>query len=187
MIAELHIEGISTGFISSLGLKFVTALYEAIADDENSFGFVAVDENGKVLGFIVITEEISRLYKAVLKKSGMKFAFTLAVKMFSFSKIKRVVETLFYPQRTKKLDLPKAELLSIVVSAEARGRGLGKKLISAAYAECRKRGVDKIRVLVAESNIVANKMYQNSGFEHTFQIQNHNITSNIYIADTSVS
>lgn len=39
-VAKLHISGISTGFISSLELAFVTALYEAIADDENSFGFV---------------------------------------------------------------------------------------------------------------------------------------------------
>jgi hypothetical protein len=31
-IARLHISGNSTGFISSLGLDFVTALYEAIAE-----------------------------------------------------------------------------------------------------------------------------------------------------------
>lgn len=40
--ACLHIQGISAGFISSLGLPFVTALYEAIAEDKNSLGFVAV-------------------------------------------------------------------------------------------------------------------------------------------------
>ena len=38
-VARLHITGISTGFISSLGLEFVTALYEAIAESEYSFGF----------------------------------------------------------------------------------------------------------------------------------------------------
>jgi glycosyltransferase involved in cell wall biosynthesis len=31
-VAKLHISGISTGFISSLGQEFVTALYEAIAE-----------------------------------------------------------------------------------------------------------------------------------------------------------
>jgi hypothetical protein len=31
-VAALHISGISTGFISSLGQEFVTALYEAIAE-----------------------------------------------------------------------------------------------------------------------------------------------------------
>jgi hypothetical protein len=51
-IALLHIQGIPTGFISSLGQEFVAALYEAIAEDKNSFGFVA-EENEKALGFIV--------------------------------------------------------------------------------------------------------------------------------------
>jgi hypothetical protein len=36
-IAKLHIEGISTGFISSLGIDFVTALYEAIAKSKLNF------------------------------------------------------------------------------------------------------------------------------------------------------
>ncbi len=37
-VARLHTEGIPTGFISSLGLRFVTALYEVIAKDVGSFG-----------------------------------------------------------------------------------------------------------------------------------------------------
>ena len=34
-VAALHIEGITTGFISSLGIDFVTALYEANAKSNN--------------------------------------------------------------------------------------------------------------------------------------------------------
>lgn len=48
-VASLHIQGISTGFISSLGINFVTALYEAIAEDENSFGFVAVEDDKTII------------------------------------------------------------------------------------------------------------------------------------------
>jgi len=33
-VARLHIDGINTGFISSLGIDFVMALYRAIAKDE---------------------------------------------------------------------------------------------------------------------------------------------------------
>lgn len=40
-VASLHISGIPTGFISSLGQEFVAVLYEAVAEDKNSFGFVA--------------------------------------------------------------------------------------------------------------------------------------------------
>lgn len=46
-VAALHIEGIRTGFISSLGIDFVAALYEAIAQSNSGFGFVA-EENGKL-------------------------------------------------------------------------------------------------------------------------------------------
>ena len=45
LVANLHISGIPAGFISSLGIDFVTVLYEAIAEDENSFGFVAFSTN----------------------------------------------------------------------------------------------------------------------------------------------
>jgi len=46
-VAALHIEGIKTGFISSLGVDFVMALYESIAQSRTSFGFVARG-NGKL-------------------------------------------------------------------------------------------------------------------------------------------
>jgi hypothetical protein len=50
-VANLHICGILTGFISSLGEKFVTELYKAVSDDQNSFCLVA-QENEQVLGYV---------------------------------------------------------------------------------------------------------------------------------------
>ena len=47
-VARLHITGIPTGFISSLGEKFVTALYESVAHNSNSFDLV---EEGKKMRF----------------------------------------------------------------------------------------------------------------------------------------
>ena len=58
-VANLHIERIATGFISSLGVGFVTALYEVIAEDENSFEFVAL-ENDKVLDFMVFLANLKK-------------------------------------------------------------------------------------------------------------------------------
>ena len=60
--AQLHIDGINQGFISSLGLDFVTALYRAIAQDPQSFGYVAVID-GKVVGFATFTTNLKGLYK----------------------------------------------------------------------------------------------------------------------------
>lgn len=43
-VAKLHIEGILRGFLSSLCVDFVTALYSAIAQNKDSFGYVVVKE-----------------------------------------------------------------------------------------------------------------------------------------------
>lgn len=185
-IAMLHIEGIETGFISSLGIDFVTALYEAIAQNKDSFGFVA-EENDSVLGFIAFTTNLNKLYKSVILSKGFHFVFLLAGKMFSLQQIKKVFETLFYPSRIKKMDLPSAELLSIVVSEQAQGKGIAKQLMEKGFRECAKRGIDEVKVLVGADNESANKLYQKCGFELVGQMDNHGVISNIYVAETRIS
>lgn len=180
--ARLHIEGISTGFISSLGIDFVTALYEAIIQSETSFGFVT--KNDRVLGFVVFATNLGKLYKSIILKKGFRFAFILASKMFSLQRIKKVFETLFYPGRIKKMNLPTAELLSIVVAPEIRRLGLATQLILRGFKEYQ-NSKDKVKVLVAADNKAANKLYTKCGFELAGQIDNHGILSNIYTAETS--
>lgn len=182
-VAKLHIEGISIGFISSLGIDFVISLYEAIAQSESSFGFVA-EEDEKVLGFVAFATNLSKLYKSVILKKGCRFALLLAGKMFSLMRIKKLFETLFYPNRIKKMDLPCAELLSLVVAQEARGKGVATELIKKGLEACRTRGIAKVKVLVGVSNEPANKLYRNCGFELVGQIDNHGVISNIYSAQT---
>jgi hypothetical protein len=75
-VAQLHITGIPTGFISSLGVGFVAELYSAISDDQNSFCLVA-QEDGEILGFVAFSCNLGKLYKYVLKRkfSGLLQAF----------------------------------------------------------------------------------------------------------------
>ena len=51
-VAAVHIKCIDTGFISSLGIKFVTSMYEAIALSDSSFGYVA-QQNNEVVGLLL--------------------------------------------------------------------------------------------------------------------------------------
>jgi ribosomal protein S18 acetylase RimI-like enzyme len=141
-------------------------------------------EDGKVLGFVAFTTNLSKLYKSVILKKGCRFALLLAGKMFSLKRIKKMFETLFYPSRVKKLDLPCSELLSIVVAEEARGRGVATELVKKGLEACRTRGIAKVKVLVGATNEPANKLYQNCSFELVGQIDNHGVISNIYSAQT---
>ena len=142
-VARLHTEGISRGFISSLGMKFVTAVYEAIAEDKNSFGFVAV-ENEEVLGFVAFSTDLAKLYRYVAFKKGLKFFFILARKMLSFEALKKIWNNIFYPGKMKSLDLPDAELLSIVIAHKGRGKGLATQLVEKGLEECLNRGIDRV-------------------------------------------
>ncbi len=185
-VAALHIQCISTGFISSMGIDFVTSLYDAIVKSKSSLGVVAV-RNGKVLGFAAFTTNLNKLYKSVLWRKGLIFALLLAGNMLSLRRVKKMFETLFYPARIKKMNLPSAELLSIVVGPEERGKGLAGKLIEKGFQHCRKTGVDKVKVLIGADNKPGNKLYLKSGFELVGQIVNHGVLSNIYVAKTKVS
>ena len=183
-VAELHISGIGTGFISSLGINFVTALYEAIAESECGFGLVAERDN-KVIGFAAFTTDLSALYRSVIFKNGLKFAFLLARKMFSLRTIKRVFETLFYPARIKKSNLPSADFLSMVISEEARGKGLATMLVKKGFAECAQRGIEKLKILAAIDIEPINKMYEKFGFDLVGRIDSHGIASNVYVVGTN--
>ncbi|MHC4140196.1 MAG: GNAT family N-acetyltransferase [Planctomycetota bacterium] len=179
-VAQLHIEGISTGFISSLGVKFVTALYEAIIENGTCYGFVTDDD--KVVGFVAFTTNLGHFYKSIILKKGFRFAFLLARKMLSLKRIKRICETLFYPNRIQELQLPEAELLSIAIAPAARRMGLASRLVENCFAEYQKDGLGKVKVLVDAENKAANRLYQKCGFEFAEQIENHGVASNIYIA-----
>lgn len=185
-VAALHIQCISTGFISSMGIDFVTYLYEAIVQSKSSFGVIAV-RNKKVIGFVAFTTNLKKLYKSVVWRKGGKFALLLAGNMLSLRRIKKIFETMFYPTRIKKMNLPSAELLSIAVAPEERGKGLAGQLIEKSFRHCRKTGIDKVKVLIGADNKVGNKLYLKFGFELVGQIVNHGVLSNIYVAQTKVS
>ena len=183
-VAELHIAGIPTGFISSLGIRFVSALYEAIAESPYGFGYVE-EADGKAVGFVAFTTNLKGLYKTICLKKGVCFVVLLASKLCSFKTVKKIVETLFYPGKVKTPDVPQAELLSIAVAETARGRGVAKNLILHGLEAAATMNIDQVKVLVADFNQPANALYLKTGFHYLCQIDSHGIQSNIYVAETA--
>ncbi len=182
-VADLHIRGIPTGFISSLGPKFVTALYVAIAKSEHSLGFVAKKDN-KVIGFASFTTDLGKLYKSVIFSHGLKFVILVAWKMLSFKAIRKILETLFYPKRIEKTGWPRAEFLSMVIAEQGRGKGLATRLMYSGFKKLHERGIDKLKILAAVDIVAINKLYEKEGFELAGQVESHGILSNIYVAET---
>lgn len=60
--------------------------------------------------------------------------------------------------------LDEGEIANVAVSAAARGQGVGARLLDAALAEARRRGVVQVFLEVRESNTVARRLYASRGF-----------------------
>ena len=183
-VARLHISGIATSFIGSLGKGFVTALYDAIARSDFSFGYV-VKKGDTIVGFASFTTDLDRLYKSVIRKKCVRFSFLLARKILSLQVLRKAFETLFYPNRIKKMDLPPAEFLSMVIAPQARGKSLATTLVKKGFAEFDARGIKRIKIFAAVDIIAINKMYCKLGFDVVGQMKNHGVVTNVYVVPTN--
>ena len=177
--AKLHASGIDTGFLSSLGQGFLRQIYRALPTCPAAFGYV-FEEHGRVLGFIACTESTGGLYRQALKRRFFAMLWALKWHILDPAKVKRMWQTLRYPAEVGR-DLPAAELLSIVVSEDARGRGVGKALTAVAAEEFRRRGVDRFKVAVGASSKTANAFYRRVGFQFALQREHHGLPMNVYV------
>ena len=182
--AALHRQGIHTGFQSSLGAGFLREIYRGISACRAGFGYVWLGSDGAVLGFIACAESTGRVYKQALLRRGAFMALPLARFLLRPSVLKRMIETLRYPAQAAE-DLPTAEILSIAVAPQARGKGVGKALMQAAFEEFRRRRITHVRVAVGADNAPANAFYLRCGFRLAQQRTHHGLPMNIYVADVA--
>ena len=67
----------------------------------------------------------------------------------------------------------RARLYSLVVAPEARGRGLGARLLNEVETEARARGCTKLRLEVREDNVAATRLYERAGFQHIGRVDDY--------------
>lgn len=183
-IVVLHEKEINYGFASYLGGGFLKYLYKTFIGCEYGFAFVATDRNGKVTGFITGVTNLSKFYKRFLQKYSLIAGFLVLPKLLHWKAIKSVYQDLLYPSEETRHNLPKAEIVSVAVLPHARGRGIGRLLTEAALEEFRKRGVNKIKVLVGD-RLQANNFYRRMRFEFITRItyNSEKMDANVYVKD----
>lgn len=182
-LAEIHRKEIHEGFLSTLGDDFLTLLYRTLAQSESAF--VLVDEDsGTVQGFIVGAVDTGGVYKQFFKKAGVRALPILLPKLLSLKRIKRVIETLFYPKGKQQDDLPEPEILNFCVRSELQGKGVGGQLFKALCEEFRRREVKQIRIVTGETQKSAQLFYEAKGAEHATNMEVHkDSSSRVYVYD----
>jgi glycosyltransferase involved in cell wall biosynthesis/ribosomal protein S18 acetylase RimI-like enzyme len=161
-MALLHDRCITEGFLATLGASFLRRLYRRIVRSPEAFALVAA-EGDEVRGFVAVAHDTRRLYREFLLHDAVPAgaaAATAAVRAPA-----RVLETLRYGTVARDGDLPHAEILAVAVDANARERGIGRRLVSSSLDELRRRGIDAARVVTVVGNEAALRMYVAAGFE----------------------
>lgn len=179
-LAELHRSHIPTGFLSKQSFSFLTSLYVFLIENEIVY---CAENEGKIIGFVAATTTTSGLYKKFFKKNIIILLVFVLRNIYKIVFIKKAIETFLAPRKSTihfAIDeLP--ELLSIVVSRDCNGMGIGKYLVAALEEKFTQLGKNEYKVIVG-STLEANGFYQKIGFKKQKEFELHkNSTSFLYL------
>lgn len=166
--ASLHTEAISTGFLPTLGTRFMQLLYRALIED--GVVLVAEDEGGPV-GMVAGCVDTGRLYRRFARRYGLAAGLAALPRAIRPSVVGKIWQTVRYGAGGGTEAA--AELLSMAVVVERRGEGIGHELQQRFLAEMERAGVDGVRVVVGAANQTAIVAYLKTGFEPVGPIEVH--------------
>ena len=167
-LANLHSSGITTGFLPSLGNRFMGVLYRALISDDDCVVMVADDGAGPV-GFVAGAVDTRAFYRTFVKRNGISAALAAAPYAIRPSVLRRVWESLNY----QGAETEGAELLATAILPQARSQGLGTRLGGAFLEQMAARGTQRVDVVVADGNAHAIAAYEKMGFSVTDTIEVH--------------
>ena len=172
-VAQLHAENINQGFLSSLGPRFLTLLYQAI-DESSSSTLILAREKDQIMGFVSGALGMGPVYRQLLRH-WPRLLLALAPSLLIPSRLWRIIEILRYSQRSHDHGpkLPKAELLSIVVDPTFRGRHHADHLYRQLADFFASRGELQFKVIVGADLAPAHRFYQRMGAQPAAEIEVH--------------
>ena len=184
-VASLHCDYIDQGFLATLGVPFLTLLYEAIDKDSESVLLVErVDCS--VVGFVTGTGSLGKIYKQLLLRP-LRLINSLKSCLLSPSKMYKIIEVLLISKYgSSSADLPEQELLSIVVNPAYQGGGHAENLFKALCSHFRTEGASSFSIVVGSNLDRAHAFYTKMGSIPVKEIQVHKgADSVVYVKELS--
>lgn len=183
-IAQIHIESINEGFLSSLGLPFMALLYEKI--DLTPSGYLEViEKDNQIIGFVSGTKNGLKPILKSMWSDKLPLFLALAPNLINPFKIIKIIEILFHSVGTKDENaFPKEELLSIAIRPQFRGLGLAEVLFQKLVSRFREYGSPSFKIIVGRDLIPAHKFYQKMKCKEVAKITIHSHKeSSVYTYD----
>ena len=186
-LARIHSSCIDLGFLSSLGLGFLSLLYEAIDADDNSH-LILEKKEGSVIGFVAGGRGMKSIYRKLLIRLP-RLLVALFPAMLNPRKVSKIIELLFFAKKQNPVSSsPEAELFSIAVIQSARGSGLAQKLYNALGERFFQDGESAFCIVVGENLNQAHRFYQKMGAVPFAQVSVHKgQSSTLYRQDLPIA
>jgi GNAT superfamily N-acetyltransferase len=188
-IAHLHSDQIHHGFLPRLGIRFLGALYQVLAQAPQT-GVWAAFERGRIVGFLAGCADVRRTYHWVLTRPAMWTRLVVAAPAVWRLGMRRLLSPFTYVRERNTRDdgearamgsVCAAELLAIAVQPEARGRGVATGLVAAFETELRSWSVsDCYRVSTNVTDPASNEFYRVLGFSPKGTVRHHDLVLQIY-------
>jgi ribosomal protein S18 acetylase RimI-like enzyme len=163
-LAELHMHTLpgDVSDFTPLGRSVVRRFY-ANAIARGAATVCVAEEAGALVGFVMITPDISQLFaRALLAGAGDLARFVLTAHPVGLAR------ALFAKLTSGTASVPAvAELVYLGVGSAARGRGVGGALMDAAHAAFASQGIAAYELNVHCDNTAAVKLYLGRGLEVT--------------------
>lgn len=171
-IAQIHIANINQGFLATLGIRFVSLMYEAIDEAQNCV--LLVEERDEiVVGFISGGSGMGTIYMRMLHHP-VRLAIALIPSFFYPRRLLRIIEIIRYSRsQSWGHSLPDAELLSIAVQPAYRGQNVADRLFRRLEDHYKELGIFSFKIVVGESLLPAHRFYKRMGAMPTAEIAVH--------------
>ena len=180
-VAQLHVDNINQGFLATLGTDFVSLMYQAIDEAQDSVLLVE-ERDGRVVGFVSGGKGMGTIYKRMLRHP-LRLGLALLPSALSPKRVLRILEILRYSQRQNLgADLPDAELLSIAVDPGFRGQQLADGLYHRLEEHFRRSGIASFKIIVGDALAAAHRFYRRMGAQPAAETEVHKgASSTVYI------
>jgi ribosomal protein S18 acetylase RimI-like enzyme len=166
-IAEIHLKSFPNFFLTSLGYSFLKAYYKSCSESKEAISICAIDnETKKIVGFAVGCLNSKGFNKRLIFSNlGDYFYQTLILLCTRPLALIRLFKNLGKGNLLNDKG-NYAELLSIGVSPDQSGLGIGQNLLAKFENKLREKGVNTVTLTTdADSNDSVLRFYKKSGYK----------------------
>ena len=164
-VVDVHLASFMFFFLSTLGARSLRELYKSILMDEMHIAFVCANE-GEVLGFVAGTARPVGFYGRALKRNWQGFVIASILPILKDPMMAIRLWRRLIAKPGTRFDRGDALLMSVAVTPNRQGNGIGRQLVLKFLEEANSRGCVSVSLTTdALENDSVNRFYRSMKFQ----------------------